>query len=126
MSFPPETVDIASIKEEWPFWDDLHAMWKELPNYRPIGVSNSSSGQDLAEDASDLFFGQDREQAESQDREGDSDDDESVKMLEPLAGNEVEDDSSEKEEEVDELKSDVEPEVCDVHNIMIHPIQLNC
>jgi hypothetical protein len=101
MSCPPDARDIASIEEEWPFWDDLYAMWKELPNYRPIGVSNSSSRQDLAEDALDLFFGQDREQAESQNREGDSDGDESIKMLELLVGNEVEDDSSEKELEVD-------------------------
>ncbi|KAJ3927103.1 MAG: hypothetical protein NXY57DRAFT_965793 [Lentinula lateritia] len=35
---------IEQIQEEFEFWDDLHAMWSELPNYNPIGVSNATSG----------------------------------------------------------------------------------
>ncbi|KAJ3885659.1 hypothetical protein GG344DRAFT_18479, partial [Lentinula edodes] len=31
---------VKQIQEEFEFWDDLHAMWSELPNYNPIGVSN--------------------------------------------------------------------------------------
>jgi hypothetical protein len=109
-------VNTARIKAEWPFWEDLHVMWKELPNYRVIGVSNSSSGQDLAEDALDLLFGQElREQAESLNGEEDSDDDE---LGENSLGSEKEEDL-----EVDELKSDVKPEVCNVHNITIYSIQ---
>jgi hypothetical protein len=45
----------ALIMEKWPFYDDLHSIWKELPNYNTVGVSNSSPGQDHAERAASLF-----------------------------------------------------------------------
>ncbi|KAI0267946.1 hypothetical protein BGY98DRAFT_883539, partial [Russula aff. rugulosa BPL654] len=38
---------IEKIRKEWPFWDDLHAFWSELPNYNPVGVSTSTAGQDF-------------------------------------------------------------------------------
>ncbi|KIJ36410.1 hypothetical protein M422DRAFT_135873, partial [Sphaerobolus stellatus SS14] len=35
---------IDLIRQEFPFWDDLHAFWRELPNYNPIAISNSKAG----------------------------------------------------------------------------------
>ncbi|KAJ7189670.1 hypothetical protein GGX14DRAFT_580529 [Mycena pura] len=45
------------IREEWPWWDDLHAFWRELPNYNPIGVQSSEPGTDHASAAATLFEG---------------------------------------------------------------------
>ncbi|KAL0950192.1 hypothetical protein HGRIS_010183 [Hohenbuehelia grisea] len=44
----------ASFQEEWPFWNDLHAFWRQLPNYNPVAVTTSSAGQNFAEKASVL------------------------------------------------------------------------
>ena len=46
---------LAKINKEWPFYDDLHTIWSELPNYNPIGVSSSQPGQDFAARAVLLF-----------------------------------------------------------------------
>ena len=43
------------IRKEWPFWDDLHGFWSELPNYNPVGVSTSTAGQDFGTHAVALF-----------------------------------------------------------------------
>jgi hypothetical protein len=43
------------IRKEWPLWDQLHEWWGELPNYSPIAVSDSSSGQNYADQAADVF-----------------------------------------------------------------------
>ncbi len=43
------------INDEWPFYDDLHSLWCELPSYNPIGVTTSSAGQDFAGHASALW-----------------------------------------------------------------------
>ncbi len=43
------------IRNEWPFWDDLHAIWRELPNYNPVGISNAEGGQNHSEQAAHLF-----------------------------------------------------------------------
>jgi len=40
---------------EWPYWDDLHGFWSELPNYNPVGVSTSTAGQDFGAHAAALF-----------------------------------------------------------------------
>lgn len=39
------------IRTSFPFWDQLHPFWRELPNYNPIGISNSRAkgGLDLQE-----------------------------------------------------------------------------
>lgn len=47
--------------EKWPFYDDLHSIWKELLNYNTVGVSNSSPGQDHADRAASLFSKRSRE-----------------------------------------------------------------
>ncbi|KDQ49005.1 hypothetical protein JAAARDRAFT_144090 [Jaapia argillacea MUCL 33604] len=46
---------IAHIRTIWPFWDDLNAIWHELPNYKPVGVTSSKAGQDFAAGAERLF-----------------------------------------------------------------------
>ncbi|GJJ05876.1 hypothetical protein Clacol_000063 [Clathrus columnatus] len=43
------------IRNQWPFWDWLHAMWHELPNYNPVGVSTTGSHCDFADDAAGLW-----------------------------------------------------------------------
>ncbi|KAJ7114784.1 hypothetical protein C8R44DRAFT_880859 [Mycena epipterygia] len=43
------------VREEFPWWDDLHAFWRELPNYNPIGVQSSEPGTDHAGAAAQLF-----------------------------------------------------------------------
>jgi hypothetical protein len=43
------------IRAEWPYWDDLHGFWSELPNYNPVGVSTSTAGQDFGALAAALF-----------------------------------------------------------------------
>ncbi|KAJ7213871.1 hypothetical protein GGX14DRAFT_392646 [Mycena pura] len=45
------------IREEWPWWDDLHTFWRELPNYNPIRVQSSEPGTDHASAAATLFEG---------------------------------------------------------------------
>lgn len=32
---------LARYRTEWPWWDDLHALWCERPNFNPPGVQNS-------------------------------------------------------------------------------------
>ncbi|KAJ7198689.1 hypothetical protein C8J57DRAFT_1634962 [Mycena rebaudengoi] len=49
---------IDEIREEWPHWDDLHAFWRELPNYNPIGVQSSQPGTNHGAAASALFESQ--------------------------------------------------------------------
>ncbi|KAJ7187546.1 hypothetical protein GGX14DRAFT_306442, partial [Mycena pura] len=42
------------VREEFPWWDELHAFWRELPNYNPIGVQSSEPGTDHAGAAADI------------------------------------------------------------------------
>ena len=49
------TVQTEKIQKEWPFYNDLHDLWSELPNYNPFGVTNSSAGQDFAAKAATVF-----------------------------------------------------------------------
>ncbi|KAJ7195660.1 hypothetical protein GGX14DRAFT_474648 [Mycena pura] len=46
---------LDDICSKWPWWDDLHAFWRELPNYNPVGVQSSEPGTDHASDAEALF-----------------------------------------------------------------------
>jgi hypothetical protein len=43
------------IKDSFPYWDKLDGFWCELPNYNPIGVSNSTGGVDHGARAESLF-----------------------------------------------------------------------
>jgi hypothetical protein len=49
-------MDIAGIHADWPWWDDLHAFWCELPNYNPHNVQLSDPGFQHAADAAGLFM----------------------------------------------------------------------
>jgi hypothetical protein len=49
-------MDIAGIRADWPWWDDLHAFWRELPNYNPHSVQLSDLGFQHAADAAGLFM----------------------------------------------------------------------
>ncbi|KAJ7851212.1 hypothetical protein B0H13DRAFT_2400067 [Mycena leptocephala] len=46
---------IGKIREDWPWWDELHSFWRELPNYNPVGIQSSEPGTDHAAEASNLF-----------------------------------------------------------------------
>ncbi|KAJ7443069.1 hypothetical protein B0H11DRAFT_2204324 [Mycena galericulata] len=46
---------LGDIRSKWPWWDDLHPFWRELPNYNPVGVQSSEPGKDHAADAESLF-----------------------------------------------------------------------
>ncbi|KAJ7461450.1 hypothetical protein FB451DRAFT_1371191 [Mycena latifolia] len=46
---------LDEIRSKWPWWDDLHPFWSELPNYNPVGVQSSEPGVDHAGDALSLF-----------------------------------------------------------------------
>ncbi|KAJ7744262.1 hypothetical protein DFH07DRAFT_963795 [Mycena maculata] len=54
--------ELASVFDEvrkaFPWWDELHAFWRELPNYNPIGVQSSEPGVDHAGAAADIFAAQ--------------------------------------------------------------------
>ncbi|KAJ6573445.1 hypothetical protein DFH09DRAFT_851500, partial [Mycena vulgaris] len=42
------------VREKFPWWDELHGFWRELPNYNPISVQSSEPGVDHASAAADL------------------------------------------------------------------------
>ncbi|KAF9455159.1 hypothetical protein BDZ94DRAFT_1242453, partial [Collybia nuda] len=44
-----------SFREQWPWWDDFHAFWRELPSYHTVGVASSEHGTDHAAAAADLY-----------------------------------------------------------------------
>ncbi|KAJ7799038.1 hypothetical protein B0H13DRAFT_2688805 [Mycena leptocephala] len=46
---------IGKIHEDWPWWDELHSFWRELPNYNPVGIQSSEPGTDHAAEASNLL-----------------------------------------------------------------------
>jgi hypothetical protein len=46
---------LGKIREDWPWWDELHSFWRELPNYNPVGIQSSEPGTDHAAEASNLF-----------------------------------------------------------------------
>lgn len=46
---------IEEIEDEWLWWNDLHAFWRELPNYNPVGVESSEPRFDHAAAAEGLF-----------------------------------------------------------------------
>lgn len=46
---------LDSFRADWPWWDNLHAFWWELPNYNTIGISSSQPGTDHAAAAANLY-----------------------------------------------------------------------
>ncbi|KAF9455203.1 hypothetical protein BDZ94DRAFT_1316518, partial [Collybia nuda] len=51
--------DLANLQdsfcEQWPWWDDFHAFWRELPSYHTVGVASSEHGTGHAAAAADLY-----------------------------------------------------------------------
>ncbi|KAJ7724795.1 hypothetical protein B0H16DRAFT_1239175, partial [Mycena metata] len=45
---------IGAVRDGFPWWDELHGFWRELPNYNPVGVQSSEPGTDHASAAADL------------------------------------------------------------------------
>ena len=48
-------LSLASIRNEWPWWDDLHAFWRQLPNYNTVSMQSSEPGTQHALEAEALF-----------------------------------------------------------------------
>lgn len=98
--------EIVSV---WPWWKDLHAFWRELPNYNPIGVENSMPGEDHAGAAAALF---DPEEPSEGGAEDDSQDDEThttsgdEQVQVQDVGDSKDSDENEGGEDIDELDSD--------------------
>ncbi|KAG8911938.1 hypothetical protein FRC01_005388 [Tulasnella sp. 417] len=42
----PTCGTLDEIRNEWPFWDSLHSMWREMPNYIPLCVVSSDADLD--------------------------------------------------------------------------------
>ncbi|KAJ7124707.1 hypothetical protein C8R46DRAFT_973851, partial [Mycena filopes] len=45
---------IDEVRNDFPWWDDLHSFWRELPNYNTVGVQSSEPGTDHASAAAEL------------------------------------------------------------------------
>jgi len=56
-----KTFHTAGICNEWPWWDNLHTFWHQLPNYNPQGIQSSDPGTMHASDAATLFASQGNE-----------------------------------------------------------------
>lgn len=68
-----------AIDKAFPWYEELHAFWKDLPNYNPIAITTSTPGTDHAADAAAAFEAFDKEESEpgqKKDDGGDEDDDE--------------------------------------------------
>ncbi|KAJ6483676.1 hypothetical protein DFH09DRAFT_1291947 [Mycena vulgaris] len=63
---------IDEIRQDWSWWDDLHAFWRELPNYNPIGVQSSEPGIDHVSAAADLFDAQEAASDAASDADSDA------------------------------------------------------
>ncbi|KAJ7769585.1 hypothetical protein DFH07DRAFT_735829, partial [Mycena maculata] len=52
---PDRVREGSELASAFPWWDELHAFWRELPNYNPIGVQSSEPGTDHAGAVADVF-----------------------------------------------------------------------
>jgi hypothetical protein len=84
----------AGIRSEWPWWDDLHAYWRELPNYNPQGVQSSEPGTMHASEAANLFLAADEDELEEleYDLDAGGGDEQDVDMWDSRGGSPVDED----------------------------------
>lgn len=112
-AFPDE------IRAEWPWWDDFHSFWRELPNYNPVGVQSSEPGMDHSSAAAVLFDSEkaaadsevEAEGRQLRDEDGEDDDDRSEaskagygEALYDSEGKDKSDPSSDHEEDADSVR----------------------
>ncbi|KAF6758819.1 hypothetical protein DFP72DRAFT_1064335 [Ephemerocybe angulata] len=90
------------VDKVFPWFDDLHAFWKDLPNYNPIDVTTSTPGASHAENAAAAF--------EPPSKVNDEVDDEVKSDSEDEDGKEDEVQDDDEEEGSDEVSSDEEKE----------------
>jgi hypothetical protein len=64
-----EANKFEEIRKSFPFWDDLHGFWRELPSYNPIGISSSYAGQNHASSAAKLFAPMEKEEEDEDDED---------------------------------------------------------
>ncbi|KAJ7772089.1 hypothetical protein DFH07DRAFT_953372 [Mycena maculata] len=113
----PDSIDPGNgIRKKWPWWDDLHAFWRELPNYNPIGVQSSELGTDHAAAAADIFTQQTANNEDDEDL--DEDEGEDGRSATSMARDRKDDDyggdsqsnsSSPDDEDEDEVSPDAVP-----------------
>jgi hypothetical protein len=99
------------IKLVFPHWDELDGFWCELPNYSPIGVSNSTGGVDHAAAAASLF----RKKADLGDTSGIEDDPEIQFLSSSRAASSALSVGGDKVDQLSEDEND-EPKVCQLPN----------
>ncbi|KAJ7688332.1 hypothetical protein B0H14DRAFT_3053011 [Mycena olivaceomarginata] len=110
---------VDEIRAEWPWWDDFHSFWRELPNYNPVGVQSSEPGMDHSSAAAVLFDSEkaaadsevEAEGRQLRDEDGEDDDDRSEaskagygKALYDSEGEDKSDPSSDHEEDADSVR----------------------
>ncbi len=82
------------ILKDWPWWKELHSFWRELPNYNPIAVTNSTPGVNHAALAAACYDGPTQDPEDIIDQEQPDPEDEQEKE-EPKLGSDGEDDAME-------------------------------
>ncbi|KAJ7015924.1 hypothetical protein C8F04DRAFT_1283893, partial [Mycena alexandri] len=63
------------VRDDFPWWDELHGFWRELPNYNPVGVQSSEPGIDHARAAADLYEPEQQDPSAQEDEVDELDDD---------------------------------------------------
>jgi len=46
---------IKRYQAKWPWWNDLHSIWSQRPNFNPIGIENARKGRNHVEEFHQLL-----------------------------------------------------------------------
>jgi len=46
---------IEQYQAKWPWWNDLHSIWSQRPNFNPIGIENAGKGGNHVEEFHQLL-----------------------------------------------------------------------